>query len=159
MTRTVLPDNRASPGRNNRATGSFVYPTMRELINILKALGANRYDLVLPETNYLPQVLHVDEKILGVVYGRYVRTDHQETIGRAMFVATDQRILLLDVKPVFKNYDEFTYDAIGGVNYRHVAFADNVVLHIAGGDIRMRTFNDKCARLFVQAIEQQLETL
>lgn len=121
----------------------------------LKEHGANGYDMMLPETQSLPSYIFPDEKIEGVVYGKY-RYHGGEEEGRAVFVATPHRVLLLDRKPWFKNTHEFTYRNVGGISYKHIGFAGTVSLNTRMGNIYMRTFNSACARSFVQAVEDRI---
>ena len=37
----------------------------------LKKAGAAWYDMILPETKYLPYVIHLNERLKAAVYGRY----------------------------------------------------------------------------------------
>lgn len=148
--------NRPMPAQQLDKQGQALLRVYAEdVVQRLRELGAVWYDLILPETRYLPTVIHPDETILGVVYGRYRRSVNA-TIGRGILVATDQRLLLVDRKPLFTNVDEFAYDAVGGVNYSHAVLAGTVTVHAAGGDIKLRTFNDKCAHIFTGAVENQL---
>jgi hypothetical protein len=118
----------------------------------LKLLGADWYDLLLPETHYLHKLVSPAERIVGVVYGRYKR-EHSHLVGRGVLVATDQRVLLVDKKPMFLSCDEIIYRVISGVTYSKAGPAGTVTLHTRMGDIYLRTLNHKCARIFVQAIE------
>jgi len=127
----------------------------REIIARLKTLGAVAYDLVLPETKAMSSVIHPGEKLLGVVYGRY-KDDRDGTVSRGVLIATDQRVVLLNKKPLFTQNDEFAYRTIGGVEYTRVWPAGTVTLHNRMGDIHVRTFNRKCAETFVAAIEPNL---
>ncbi len=127
----------------------------QKILTALTQLGAEWYDMQLPETHLLPQLIHLDEQILGVVYGRY----HQENgvkVGRGVLVATNDRVLLVDKKPLFLRCDEFSYFVVSGVTYSKAGIAGTVVLHTRVGDIHVRTFNQRCAQKFVVAIEEQV---
>jgi len=136
----------------------FLRPSLREIRKRLRELGAVKYDLWLPETRSLPHVIRPAERIEGVVYGRYVQPGEHQTVGRGVFVATDQRLLLLDKKPLFVRCDEIPYEVVGGVTYSKVPLAVTLVLHSRTGDISLRTFNERCARGFVDALEERLRT-
>jgi hypothetical protein len=71
-------------------------------------------------------------------------------------VATDDRLLLLDQKPLFVHSDEIIYDAISGVTYERVGFISTITVHTKAGDLKIRTYNKKCARSFVLAVEEQI---
>lgn len=139
----------------NNLRGGLLHDFSTATERRLKQLGAVTYDMLLPETNRLPLVLHPDEEVLGVVYGRYVHTV-KPMIGRGVLVATDQRLFLLDTKPLFTSLDEFTYEAIGGITHTSILFIGTVTVHIAGGDIKLRTFNNRAAKNFVEAVESQM---
>ena len=114
----------------------------------LKANGADVYDLYLPETHYLPNLIHLDEHIKGSVYGRY-------DTGRGALIATDQRVLFIDKKPMFLHYDELSFLIIGGLTFTKSGFIGKVTLHTRLGDFSLRTFNLKNAENFVDYIEAQ----
>lgn len=114
----------------------------------LRVHGAVAYDLWLPETHYLPHVIHEDEHIMGTVYGRYKG-------GRGVLVATDQRVLFLDKKPGWMRCDEITFAVIGGITRTKIGPVGNVTLHTRLGDYKLRTFNQKNAENFVDYIETQ----
>lgn len=114
----------------------------------LRVHGAVAYDLWVPETHYLPRIIHDDEHIMGTVYGRYKG-------GRGVLVATNQRVLFLDRKPGWLRCDEITFAVIGGVTRTRIGPVGNVVLHTRLGDYALRTFNQKNAENFVDYIESQ----
>lgn len=114
----------------------------------LRVHGAVAYDLWLPETHYLPHIIHEDEHIMGTVFGRYPG-------GRGVLVATDQRVLFLDKKPGWMRCDEITFAVIGGVTRTRVGPVGTVTLHTRLGDYALRTFNQKNAENFVDYIESK----
>jgi hypothetical protein len=121
----------------------------------LRSLGAVAFDLWLPESHALPNILHRNEQVVGVVYGRYSHASAEET-GRGMLVATGQRLLLIDKKPLFVKCDEIAYSVISAITYTKAGVAGTVTVHTRMGDIHVRTFNQKCARIFVEAIEVKI---
>ncbi len=131
---------------------------MRQIEDIkieLVELGANLFDILLPETRALLDYIHDDEIINGVVYGQYKKNNIAEGSGRGLLVATDRRILLIDKKPMFLKFDEFSYEIIGGVSYSNVGTSGTVVLQSRNGDISIQTYNSKCAKNFIKAIESK----
>ncbi len=121
-------------------------PSKTRILSELKKLGVGRYGLLRLSSRYLPKVIHPFEHIQAVVYGR-----NRE--GSVMLVATDSRIIYLDKKPMFINYDEVTYDVVAGVTYGHVGLSSTVNLHTRMGDYKMKTINTRCADRFVNYIE------
>jgi len=112
----------------------------------LRQRGAVAYNMWLPETKYLPHILHKDEHIMGSVYGKYKD-------GRGVLIATDQRVLVLNKKPGFMHCDELTFMIIGGVTFTRGPLFGYVILHTRLGDFSFRTFNMKNAANFVDYIE------
>ena len=108
----------------------------RDLMAELKALGANYYDLILPETKVIPRAIKPGEQILGLVYGRY-KQQSNNSISRGVLVATDERVILLNKKFMFKQNDEITYDVISGISYSRVTFMGTVTIHTRIGDIHI----------------------
>lgn len=121
----------------------------------LRLLGADDYDLILPETRYVTQLLTNDEVLLGAVYGKYNKTTLPFR-GRGLMVITNYRILLVDKKPLFLQFDDVKFDTISGIQYTRALAVINVTLTTRMGNFTMRTFNDNCARHFVQAVEDML---
>lgn len=121
----------------------------------IKQLGAVWYDMWVPETQIMPFVIHANEEVLGVVYGRYQQVEG-DIIGRGVLVATPDRVILIDKKPLFVRVAEISYRVISAVTYSRVLFMGNVTIHTRMGKINVRTFNQKCANNFVEAIEANL---
>jgi hypothetical protein len=124
----------------------------------IKELGANSYNMMLPETRVLPFVLHPEEKINGIVYGRYSQDaiSGEKIIGRGTLVATTKRVLLIDRKPLFSKNNEISYGVISGISSSEVALVINMTLYTRVGNINLRTYNPKCAHKFVEAIEDKV---
>lgn len=113
----------------------------------LRSVGVSRLGLVTSESHYLPRVIHSDEHIGGVVYG------FNEN-GFVMLVATNWRVVYLDKKPLFINKDEINYGAVSGVKFSHAGLGSTVTLHTRVKDFIIQTFNQKCAKHFVDYIEE-----
>jgi hypothetical protein len=119
----------------------------------LQLLGADEFDLMLPETHALLDIVHGNETVIGIVYGRYKQNNVEHASGRGVLVATDRRILLVDKKPMFLKCDELSYNVISGVSFSRAGIAGTATVHSRTGDISIRTYNFKCANIFVNAIE------
>lgn len=119
----------------------------------LRAAGVSRYGLIKQESRYLPKLIHENENIGGIIYGRFNGSS-------GMLVATSHRVLFLDRKPGFTNAEDISYDVVAGVTYnRQGAFAA-VTLHTRLGDFGMRFVNLRAAEKFVKYIEtRRLEHL
>lgn len=112
----------------------------------LKVLGVGAVGLRTPEVKELVRILHPNERIGGVVYGRH-------SSGLTWLVATDKRILFLNIKPLFSTIDELTYDVVSGIKSSHAGLFTTVVLHTRVSDYVIRFVNQKCAAIFIKYIE------
>jgi hypothetical protein len=112
----------------------------------LRDLGLSKMAMMSTESHYLPKLIHPDEILGGVVFGKHVD-------GYAMLVATDRRIIFLDKKPLFVNEDEMTYDVVGGISISRAGIGATVTLHTRLKDYTIRTFNQESAQKFLHYIE------
>jgi hypothetical protein len=122
---------------------------------ILRA-GAVSYNMKLPETTALVDVILPNEQILGIVWGRYRQLMMGEFSGRGALVATNERIILVDKKPLFFKENEMPYGKVNGVNLSWVGLSGTVTLYLSQGKINLRTFNRNCALGFVAAVKDKL---
>lgn len=118
----------------------------------LRAAGMTSYGFIKLETAALPEIIHEDEHIYGVAYGRV-----HKGIASVMLVATDKRIIHLNCTPFFKNWDEITYEVVAGVNMSVVAPFASIVLHTRVREYEIRFVNMNCARIFTEYIETFIE--
>lgn len=122
------------------------YERSKSIRDELKVVGVGALGLKTAEVSQLAKILHPNEKLGGVIYGRY-------DDGIAWLVATDLRIIFIDKKPLFMTTDELTYDVVSGIKSSHGGLATSVTLHTRVNDYTMRYVNAKCARIFVKYIE------
>lgn len=114
----------------------------RELIDA----GITFYGLLKSESRALPKVLHDNEHVEAVVYGQH----HSNSV---MLVATDERIIYLDKKPMALFLDEVSYEVISGIEFEiHTLFA-TLVLHTPVKNYDIRFANLHCAENFAKHIE------
>lgn len=118
----------------------------------LKDAGMTSYGLMKFETAYLPHVIHENEHVKAVVYGRL-----EGTIDSVMLVATNQRVLFLNCKPFYKDWDEITYEVVAGVRISMAGMFAGVVLHTRVKDYELRYVNLGCAKKFVDYIGSYVE--
>jgi general stress protein 26 len=119
----------------------------------LKDAGMTNYGFLKLETAYLPEVIHDNEHITGVIYGRLA----DNVLESVMLVATDRRIIFVDCKPFNKNYDEITFDVVAGINVSTVGPFSSVVLHTRVKDYSVKFVNMNCAKNFALHIESIIE--
>lgn len=132
----------------NPATLGYTRQKVKRIIRELVQAGATPYGLMKSESRYLPKILHDDEHIEAVVYGQ-----HQDS--SAMLVATDERIIYLDKKPMVTLFDEVSYEVISGIQFDiHLLFA-TVVLHTPVKNYDIRFANIRCGEKFARYIETQ----
>lgn len=116
----------------------------RELIDA----GVSVYGLLKSESRYLPKVMHDDEHIEAAVYG-------QHNSSSAMLVATDERIIYLDKKPMAEFFDEVSYEVVSGIEFDIHLFFAAVVLHTPVRNYDFKFVNMHCAEKFARLIEAQ----
>jgi general stress protein 26 len=126
---------------------------IRQLNSELRTAGMTQYGFMKLETAHLPEIIHEDEHIKGVAYGRL-----EKSIDAVMLVATDKRVLFIDCKPLYQNWDEISYDVVSGVKTSLVGPFAGVVLHTRVKDYSIRFVNVKCANIFRKYIEQYVES-
>lgn len=114
--------------------------------------GMTPYGLMKAESRHLPEHVHEDEHIGGVVYGRYEG-------GSGMIVATNKRVIFLDYKPFYKSTDEIHYDVVSGVSVNKQDGYSGVVMHTRLGDYKLRFVNNKCASHFARYMEEKADAL
>jgi general stress protein 26 len=121
----------------------------QRIINELESVGMTRHGLAKPESRELPKIIHEDEHIRGVIYGR------GEANNSAMLVATDHRVLFLDNQFLFKTTDELSYDVVSGISSSKAGPLTSITLHTRVTDYTLRYVNAKCARIFTRFIEDK----
>ncbi len=109
--------------------------------------GITRYGLLKMEAKYLPKVIHEDESIGGVVYGRYKN-------GSGMLIATNKRVIFLDRKPLFVTNEEVTYDVVSGLELDVRGMLSSITLHTRVKDFVLLYVNQTCATQFKAFVEQ-----
>lgn len=131
---------------------------IQQLKQELRFAGVTRYGMMKFAVRYLPKIIHEDEHIMGVVYGRYQDRQSKNKWNEGMLVATEARILFVDHKPGFTNVEDISYAVVSAVNLSTALFSA-VTLHTKLGDFELRFANAKCSKNFVQYVEnRQLQT-
>lgn len=114
----------------------------------LRRVGISNWGLQKSEVQYLPQLLHANETIGGVVQG------HSKD-GGVMLVATDRRIMYIDTKPLFKKCEDISYEVVSGITLEWVALSGTLILHTRMGDEQIRTTNSRAAAKFKAYVEER----
>ena len=128
----------------------------RELI----AAGVTRYGLRKFAAHYVYRIIHPQEHIMAVVYGRYGSGEGLfGGMSEGMLIATERRVIFLDYKPGFTDLKEFTYDVVSGIERITTALFSSVKLFTRIGNFSLRYANSHCVELFMEYIElRRLET-
>jgi nitroimidazol reductase NimA-like FMN-containing flavoprotein (pyridoxamine 5'-phosphate oxidase superfamily) len=113
---------------------------------LIKA-GVTSYGLLKDESRHLYKIIHQDEHIEAVVYGRF-------QLDSVMLIATDKRIIYFDKKPFFSIEDEVPYDMVSGVSHGQVGIFATVTLHTRVGNYMIKYANTKASENFVKYIEK-----
>lgn len=114
----------------------------------LRELGLSWWDMLKPETFYISNLLHSDEKLLGAVCGRI---DNGQS---ALLVVTNLRIIYLNQIPLFKNMEEMNYDAVDGVSSEVGRLDTSVTLHTSIREFTLHAVNSNAASKFVDSVER-----
>lgn len=121
----------------------------------LKMAGMTKYGFTKFNSRYLPKIIHDDEHIMGVIYGRYPEGPGVLSWTDRMVVATDRRVISLNHKPGYTDVDEFTYDVIDGVESLRAGFYTAVRINTKIDVLFVRMVNPRCAERFVHYIEKR----
>jgi hypothetical protein len=105
----------------------------------LKDAGCNFHIWWRPEVKELSTILTPDEKIVHCTNGRYEG-------GWALLCVTDQRILLVDRKPMFLTLEDVRFDMIAEIDYGHRFL--NAIIHIVTPNrtLHFMSWNQKALR-------------
>ena len=121
---------------------------IRRIKQELKDAGVSRYGLAKMESKYLPSIIHEDEHIKGVVYGKI-------DFLSSMLIATDRRILYINREPMVSTMDEVTYDMVGGVKFNKAGLFGSITLHTRIQDYVIRYVNIKSGQKFIKYLESR----
>lgn len=120
--------------------------------------GVTRFGRRKFNSHYVHSIIHPDEHIMGVVYGRY-GTDGFLRMNEGMLIATDRRVIFLDYKPGHMDMEEFTYNVVSGVKRLTAGPFSSVTLYTRLGNYTLRYSNPSCVERFMHFIEgRRLET-
>lgn len=125
----------------------------RRIRQELATVGVTRYGLRKFAAHYLYHVIHPDEHIMAVVYGRYGSGGLFTRFNEGMLLATNRRVIFLDYKPGFLDMKEFTYEVVSGVERTTAAIFSAITLYTKIGDFTLRYANSYCVEQFMKYIE------
>lgn len=126
----------------------------------LREAGVGWFGFLKFGIRYLHKLIHQDEHVHGVVFGRYRETDKSPSWEEGMLVATERRVMFVDRKPGYLRADDITYDVVSGVEASKAGPFSAVTLFTKIGNFTIRFAKSECAEKFVRYVEtRRLESL
>lgn len=107
---------------------------LQELEDQLKRIGCNYQIWGRSEIRELAHVLLPGETVEHLVNGTYEG-------GFAMLAATDQRVLLIDKKPMYLTLEDVRFDMIAEIDYNHRLLNANVFICTPNKSLRFTAYN------------------
>ncbi len=117
----------------------------------LLAAGVTAYGIQKSESKALYDHIGDDEHILAAIYGQFEATS-------AMMVATDIRLLFIDIRALHNIIEDTSYDAFGDLKIDEGMAFSRVTLRMRPREYIFRMVNRKCARNFLNVIEHKALT-
>ncbi len=118
----------------------------------LKRVGCNFRFWGRGEIRELRKVLTTDEVIQHCVNGRYEN-------GFAMLVATNQRLLLIDHKPMFVAIEDVRYDMIAEIDFSFQLFMGILRIITPGRPLRFMSWSQHHLREVLHAAQAHMKEL
>jgi uncharacterized pyridoxamine 5'-phosphate oxidase family protein len=113
---------------------------------LLKA-GVTRYGLSKSESRAMHDYIADNEHVLAVIYGQFESSS-------AMMVATDHRLLFINIRAFNTVVDETSYEMIGDVTVNDGVLFSSVMVRTRPREYSFTMVNKRCARRFLNVIEQ-----
>src|ERR1700679_3928209 len=101
------------------------------------------------EIKELCKILSDDEVILQCANGYYQN-------GFAMLLATNQRLLLVDQKPMFLTLEAIWYDKIGQIDYYHRLLNSTLCISSPSKDLRFTSVNQSRLRQILAYAQERM---
>lgn len=115
----------------------------------LQSIGADYQFLGQAEIRELPKVLFEDEYLKHVVFGRYSN-------GFALLCATNQRVLLIDKKPMYLTLEDIRYDMISDMMFNHRLIDTSVMLGTVHKSITFMSYNQTRLRDLTTYVQKRV---
>lgn len=122
----------------------------------LRNAGVSRIGLMKFTSRYIPQVIHEDEHIEAIVFGRHREIEGGFGFIEGMLVATDRRILFVDHRPGFLSMDEISYDVVSGVHVSNTGLYSSVTLFTKVANYTISFSKRAPVERFASCIEKRL---
>lgn len=114
----------------------------------LLAAGMTLYGLTKSESKALPDHIGDNEHILAVIYGQYEATS-------AMMVATNLRLLFIDIRAMHNIVEDTSYDSFGDLSIDEGIMYSKVTLRTKPKEYTFHMVNRVCARRFLNVVEEK----
>lgn len=123
--------------------------TIREVDRQLKAVGCNFRFFGRPEVKELAKVLMPGEQIAQATNGFYEG-------GFALLVVTDDRLLLIDRKPMFLTIEDVRFDMIAEIDFNHRLLNATANIHSTNKSLKFTSWNHTRLRTLVQHLQHRV---
>ncbi len=104
------------------------------------------------EVHELKNLLVEGEEITGLVKGWYAG-------GFALLLATNQRILVVDKKPLFLGVEDIRYEMVCQIDYSWQWFQANVMICTVNKELKFITFDKAQLRTLASYVQQRIMDL
>ena len=123
--------------------------TINSLEEQLKRIGCNFRFWGKAELRELANVLLPGETINHCINGMYEG-------GFAMLCATDQRVLLIDKKPMYLTIEDIRFDMIAELDYNHRLLNASTLICTPNKTLRFTAYNHARLRKFYLYVQQRV---
>lgn len=124
-------------------------PKLKELEEQLKRIGCNFQFWGRSELKELAHVLFPGEIVEHCVNGTYEG-------GFALLAATDQRVLLIDKKPMYLTLEDVRFDMIAEVDYNHRLINATIFIRTPNKSLRFSAYNHARLRKLFQFVQMRV---
>lgn len=122
---------------------------LKTLEDRLKQIGCNFRFWGRSELRELANVLMPNEIVEHCVNGQY-------SGGFAMLVATDQRVLLIDKKPMYLTLEDTRYDMVSEVDFNHRLLDANIYICTPNKSLRFVAYNQGRLRKLFHFVQMRV---
>ena len=116
---------------------------------VWKSINADFQFVGHAELRELPKILFDDEYLQHVVFGRYAG-------GFALLCATNQRVLLIDKKPLYLTLEDIRYDMISDIQFNHRLIDTSIMLGTVHKSITFISYNQHRLREFTTFVQKRV---
>lgn len=115
----------------------------------LQSINADFQFVGRAELRELPKILFEDEYLQHVVFGRYSN-------GFALLCATNQRILLIDKKPLYLTLEDIRYDMISDMMFNNRLIDTSLMIGTVHKSITFTCYNQARLRNFTTYLQKRV---